>query len=161
MGGMEGTCGAVSGACVLAGMKASTGNLEKPNSKKDSYQLSKEIVKQFKEQNGSVTCKEIKGVGTGNVLRACSDCIKDAAAIAEKNKIGKTRDLSRKLRETKGIFHAKMGTIQDRNYKDLTEAEEVKKSWQEYTELYKKGVNYQDNHGGMYAHSPRAMHPGV
>ncbi|MBE5972048.1 MAG: C_GCAxxG_C_C family protein [Lachnoclostridium sp.] len=84
MGGMEGTCGAVSGACVLAGMKASTGNLEKPNSKKDSYQLSKEIVKQFKEQNGSVTCKEIKGVGTGNVLRACSDCIKDAAAIAEK-----------------------------------------------------------------------------
>ena len=54
-----------------------------------------------------------------------------------------------------------MGTIQDRNYKDLTEAEEVKKSWQEYTELYKKGVNYQDNHGGMYAHSPRAMHPEV
>ena len=44
---------------------------------------------------------------------------------------------------------------------DLTEAEDIKKSWQEYTELYKKGVNYQDNHGGMYAHSPRAMHPGV
>jgi len=84
MGGLEGTCGAVSGACVLAGMKASTGNLEKPNSKKDSYKLSKEILKQFKEQNGSVVCKELKGVGTGTVLRACSDCIKDAAAIAEK-----------------------------------------------------------------------------
>ncbi len=84
MGGLEGTCGAVSGACVLAGMKASTGNLANPNSKKDSYQLSKEILKQFKEQNGSVICKEIKGVETGKVLRACSDCIKDAAAIAEK-----------------------------------------------------------------------------
>ena len=84
MSGLEGTCGAVSGACVLAGMKASTGNLANPNSKKDSYQLSKEILKQFKEQNGSVICKEIKGVETGKVLRACSDCIKDAAAIAEK-----------------------------------------------------------------------------
>ena len=84
MGGMEGTCGAVTGACVIAGMKASTGNLEKPNSKKDSYQLSREILKQFKEQNGSVVCKELKGVGTGNVLRACDDCIKDAAAICEK-----------------------------------------------------------------------------
>lgn len=84
MGGMEGTCGAVAGACVLAGMKGSTGNLEKPNSKAASYKLSKEILKQFKEQNGSVTCKELKGVGTGKVLRACDDCIKDAAAIAER-----------------------------------------------------------------------------
>lgn len=84
MGGMEGTCGAVSGACALAGMKASTGNLEKPNSKKDSYQLSKEILKQFKEQNGSVVCRELKGVGTGTPLRSCQDCIKDAAAIAER-----------------------------------------------------------------------------
>lgn len=84
MGGMEGTCGAVSGAVALAGMKASTGNLEKPNSKKDSYKLSKEILKQFKEQNGSVICKELKGVGTGTPLRSCQDCIKDAAAIAER-----------------------------------------------------------------------------
>ena len=84
MGCMEGTCGAVSGACVLAGMKGSTGNLEKPNSKAASYKLSKAILTQFKEQNGSVTCKELKGVGTGKVLRACDDCIKDAAAIAEK-----------------------------------------------------------------------------
>lgn len=84
MGGMEGTCGALSGACVLAGMKASTGNLEKPNSKAASYKLSKEILNQFKEQNGSVICKEIKGVGTGKVLRSCQDCIKDAALLAEK-----------------------------------------------------------------------------
>ena len=83
MGGLEGTCGALSGACVLAGMKASTGNLEKPNSKAASYKLSKEILNLFKEQNGSVVCKEIKGVGTGKVLRSCNDCIKDAAAIAE------------------------------------------------------------------------------
>ena len=84
MGGMEGACGAVSGACALAGMKASTGNLEKPNSKAVSYKLSKEILRQFKEQNGSVICKELKGVGTGTPLRSCQDCIKDAAAIAER-----------------------------------------------------------------------------
>ena len=83
MGGMEGTCGAVSGACVLAGLKASSGNLETPNSKAVSHQLAKEILKRFKEQNGSVVCKEIKGVGTGKVLRSCNDCIMDAAAIAE------------------------------------------------------------------------------
>lgn len=84
MGGKECTCGALSGACVLAGMKASTGNLEKPDSKAASYELSKEIVKQFKERTGSVVCKEIKGVETGTPLRPCNDCIKDAAAIVEK-----------------------------------------------------------------------------
>ena len=83
MGGMEGTCGAVSGACVLAGAKRSTGNLEKPDSKAASYQLSKEIVKQFREQKSSVVCRELKGVGTGKVLRPCADCIKDAAKLAE------------------------------------------------------------------------------
>lgn len=84
MGGMAGTCGAVSGACVLAGMKRSTGNLEKPDSKAESYKLSREIVRQFLEQNQSVVCRELKGVESGKVLRACPDCIKDAAAIAEK-----------------------------------------------------------------------------
>jgi len=84
MGGMQATCGALSGACVLAGLKRSTGNLEKPDSKAASYQLSKEMVRQFEEKVGSCVCKEIKGVGTGNVLRSCNDCIKEAAAIAEK-----------------------------------------------------------------------------
>lgn len=84
MGGMCGTCGAVTGACVLAGMKASTGHLKKPDSKAASYKLSREIVKQFAEQNHSVVCKELKGVETGKVLRACQDCITDAAAIAER-----------------------------------------------------------------------------
>ena len=52
--------------------------------------------------------------------------------------MGKTRDLFKKIRDTKGIFHAKMGTIKDRNGMDLTEAEDIKKKWQEYTELYRK-----------------------
>ena len=61
--------------------------------------------------------------------------------------MGKTRDLFRRMRDTKGIFHAKMGIIKDRNSKDLTEAEDIKKRWQEYTEeLYKKGLNDSDNH---------------
>lgn len=83
MGCMEGTCGAVSGACVLAGKKNSTGNLTSPDSKADSYKLSKEIVKRFKDMNQSVTCKELKGVESGQMLRSCPDCIRDAAKIAE------------------------------------------------------------------------------
>ena len=64
----------------------------------------------------------------------------------------KTRDFFKKIRDTKGTFHAKMGTIKDRNSKDLTEAEEVKKRWQEYTELYKKDHNDPDNHNGVITH---------
>ena len=64
--------------------------------------------------------------------------------------MGKTKALFRKIGDTKGIFHAKVGTIKDINSKDLTEAEEIKKRWQEYTEeLYKKGLNDLDNHGGV------------
>ena len=62
--------------------------------------------------------------------------------------MGKTRDLFKKIRDTKGIFHAKMGSIKDRNGMDLTEAEDIKKRWQEYTEeLYKKGLHDPDDHG--------------
>ena len=64
----------------------------------------------------------------------------------------KTRDLLKKIRDTKGTFHAKIGTMQDRNGKDLTEAEDIQKRWQEYTELYKKGVNDLDNHDGVITH---------
>ena len=64
--------------------------------------------------------------------------------------MGKTRELFKKIRDTKGTFHAKMGTIKDRNGMDLTEAEDIKKRWQEYTgELYKKGLNCPDNHDGV------------
>ena len=67
----------------------------------------------------------------------------------EKNRMGKTRDLFKKIRDTKGTFHAKMGTIMDRNYMDLTEAEDIKKRWQEYTEeLYKKDLHDPDNYIG-------------
>ena len=63
--------------------------------------------------------------------------------IEENKRMGKTRDLFKKIRDTKGIFHAKMGSIMDRNSMDLTEAEDIKKRWQEYTELYKKDLNDQ------------------
>ena len=64
--------------------------------------------------------------------------------------MGKTRDLFKKIRDNKGTFHAKMGSIKDRNGMDLTEAEDIKKRWQEYTEeLYKKDLNDQDNHDGV------------
>ena len=64
----------------------------------------------------------------------------------EKNRMGKTRYLFKKIRDTKGTFHAKMGTIKDRNCVDLTEAEDSKKRWQENTELYKKDLHNRDNH---------------
>ena len=73
--------------------------------------------------------------------------------IEENNRMGKTRDLFRKIRDTKGRFHAMMGSIKDRNSMDLTEAEDTKKRWQEYTEeLYKKDLNDPDNHDSVITH---------
>ena len=73
--------------------------------------------------------------------------------IEENNRMGKTRNLLKKVRDIKGTFHAKMGTRKDRNGMDLTEAEEIKKRWQEYTEeLYKKDLNDPDNHDGEIKH---------
>ena len=69
--------------------------------------------------------------------------------------MGKIRDLFKKIRDTKGTFHAKMGIIKDRNITDLTEVEDIKKRWQEYTELYRKDFHNPNNH------SPRARHPGM
>ena len=70
--------------------------------------------------------------------------------IEENNRMGKTSDLFEKIRDTKGTFHAKMGSIKDRNSRDLTEAEDIKKRWQKYTEeLYKKDLHDQDNHDGV------------
>ena len=63
--------------------------------------------------------------------------------------MGKTRDLFKKIKDTKGIFHAKMSLIKDRNGMDLTEAEDIKKRWQEYTKLYKKDFHDPDNHDGV------------
>ena len=66
--------------------------------------------------------------------------------------MGKTKDLFKKIRDTKGMFHAKMGLIKDRNDMDLTEAEDIKKRWQEYTELYKKDLSDPDNNDGVITH---------
>ena len=79
--------------------------------------------------------------------------------IEENNRMRNTKDFFKKTGDIKGIFQARMGM---RNGMDLIEAEEIKKRWQEYTEeLYKKGLNELDNHGGMIAHLTRARHPGV
>ena len=73
--------------------------------------------------------------------------------IEENNRMGKTRNFFKKIRDTKGIFHAKMGTIKGRNGMDLTEAKDIKKRWQEYTEeLYKKDLHDPDNHDGVITH---------
>ena len=73
--------------------------------------------------------------------------------IEENNRLGKTRDLFKKIKDTKGTFHAKMGSIKDRNRMDLTEAKDIKKMWQEYTEeLYKKDLHDSDNHDGVIIH---------
>lgn len=83
MGGMEGTCGAVTGTVILAGLKNSDGSLDDPKTKASTYQLSKEILRQFQSKNGSTVCKDLKGVETGKVLRSCPDCIMDAVEIAQ------------------------------------------------------------------------------
>ena len=70
----------------------------------------------------------------------------------ENNRMGKTRDLFKKIRDTKGTFHTKIDSIKDRNGMDLTEAEDIKKRWQEYTELYKKDLYNPDNHDGVITH---------
>ena len=111
---------------------------ERPRRKEKLYPLNAEfqkIAKRDKKVFLSDQCKEIE----------------------ENNRMGKTRDLFKKIRDTKGTFHTKMGTIKDRNDMDLTEAEDIKKRWQEYTgELYKK-----DLHHTMCDHSPRARQPGM
>ena len=70
----------------------------------------------------------------------------------ENKRMDKTRDPFKKIRDTKRIFHSKMSTIKDRNGTDLTEAEDIKKRWQKYTELYKKGLHDPDNHNGVITH---------
>ena len=72
--------------------------------------------------------------------------------IEENNRIGKTRDLLNKIRDTKGTFHTKMGSIKDRNGMDLTDSEDIKKRQQEYTELYKKDLHDLDSHSGEISH---------
>ena len=108
--------------------------------------------------NGSVASLRIsegKITGRKNKKAFLSDQCKD---IEENNRMGKTRDLFNKIRATKGIFHAKMGSVKDRNGRDRTEAEDIKKRWQEYTEeLYKKDLHDPDNHDGVITY----LEPGI
>ena len=90
---------------------------------------------------------EFQRIGMRDKKAFLSDQCKE---IEENDRMGKTRDLFKKIRDTKGTFHAKMGSIKDRNGMDLTEAEDIKKRWQDYTEeLYKKEFHDPDNHDGM------------
>ena len=100
---------------------------------------------------------EFQGIARREKKAFLSDQCKE---IEENNRMGKTRHLFKKIRDVKGTFHAKVGTIKDRNGMDLTEAEDIKKRWQEYTKLYKKDLHDPDNHDEC-DHSPRARHPGM
>lgn len=82
MGDM-GTCGAVSAMAVVSGLVLSDGDLDKPGSKKINYKKMKEMTAKFAEKNGSIICRELKGVDSGEVLRSCNGCIEDAIMIAE------------------------------------------------------------------------------
>ena len=93
---------------------------------------------------------ELQRIARRNKKAFLSD---QCTAIEENNRTGKTRDLFKKIRDTKGTLHTKMGSIKDRKGRDLTEAEDIKKRWQEYTEeLYKKDLHDQDNHNGVITH---------
>lgn len=83
MGGMQATCGAVTGAVMLAGLKNSQG-IDNIGTKGGTYQLSKEIIAEFEKMNGSSICKDLKGLETKKMLRSCSGCIEDAVRIAQK-----------------------------------------------------------------------------
>ncbi len=83
MGGMHGTCGAISGAIALAGLKNSDGKIDDPGTKASTYQLSKQIIAKFEEKNKASLCKDLKGIETGTVLRSCPDCITDAVEIVQ------------------------------------------------------------------------------
>lgn len=83
MGGMNGTCGAISGAVMLAGFKNSDGNIDNPGTKASTYQLSKAILDKFAEKNQATRCHDLKGVDTGTVLRSCPGCIEDAVEIVQ------------------------------------------------------------------------------
>ena len=118
------------------------------------------MVLQIDEKRREAKCKRIKDRSTHLNVEFQRIARRDKEAffsdqckeIEENNRIGKIRDLFKKIRDTKRTFHPKMGTIKDRNGMDLTEVEDIKKRWQEYTELYKKDLHNPDNHDGVITH---------
>ncbi|MCI7685706.1 MAG: C-GCAxxG-C-C family protein [Clostridiales bacterium] len=83
MGGMENTCGALSGAIMLAGLKNSDGDLDHPKTKAGTYRISRELTEAFKEKTGALVCRDLKGIDTGKVLCSCPRCIDSAVQIVE------------------------------------------------------------------------------
>ena len=110
--------------------------------------------REVKSRGEKERCKHLNAEFQRIARRDKKACLSDQCKeIEEKNRMGKTRDLVKKIRDTKGTFHAKMGSITNRNGLDLTEAEDIKKRWQEYTEeLYKKDLHDQDNHNDVITH---------
>ena len=115
-----------------------------------------------KKQRRKERCKhlnaEFQRIARNDKKAFFSDQCKE---IEENNRMGKTRDLFTKIRHAKGTFHAKIGSIKERNGMDLIEAEDIKKRWQEYTELYKKDLHDPDNHDGVITHLEPDRHPGM
>ena len=110
----------------------------------------RELKSQGEKERHNHMNEEFQGIARRDKKAFFSNQCKE---IEEKNRMGKTRDLFKKIRDTKGTFHAKMGSIKDRNGLDLAEAEDIMKRWQEYTEeLYKKDLHNQDNHDGVITH---------
>jgi len=106
--------------------------------------------REVKSKGGKERYKHLNAEFQRIARRDKKDFLSDQCKETEKNnRMGKTRDLFKKIRDTKGTSHAKMGTIKDRNGIDLTEAEDIKKRWQEFTEQYKKGLNDPDNHNSV------------
>ena len=112
--------------------------------------MTKEEMLKAKEKRKNIMNAEFQRIARREKKAFFSDQCKE---IKENNRVGKTRDLFKKMRDTKGTFHAKKGSIKHRNGMDLTEAEDIKKRWQEYTEeVYKKDLQNQDNHNGVITH---------
>ena len=109
----------------------------------------REVKSKGEKERYSHLNAEFQRIATRDKKAFLSDQCKE---IDENNRMGKTRDLFNKIRDTKGTFHAKMGSIKDRNGMVLTEAEDIKKSWQECTEVYKIDLHYLDNHNGVITH---------
>ena len=110
----------------------------------------REVKSKGKKERDTHLNAEFQKTARRNKKSFLSDQCKE---IEENNRMGKIRDLFKKIRDTKGTFHAKMGTIKDRDAMDLTEAEDIKKRWQEYTEeLYKKELHDPDSHNGVITH---------
>ena len=109
----------------------------------------KEVKSKGKKERYKQLNAEFQRIARRDKRAFLSDQCKE---IKENNRMGKTRDLFKKIRDTKGTFHAKMGSVKDRNGMDLSEAEDIKKRWQEYTELYKKDLHDLDNHDGVITH---------